>query len=361
MPLTVLNVAYPFAAVGPDAVGGAEQVVSQLDRALVAAGHRSLVVARGDSEIAGLHLAVPRAAGPIDEAARERAWRHHRQAILAALRNWPVDLVHLHGVDFASYLPPPGVRALVTLHLPPAWYPSGSLEAARPGLHFHCVSSAQHRACASMPSLLPPIPNGVALERFASRHAKRRFALLLACICPEKGVHVALEAASRAETPLLIGGEVFPYPAHERYFREEVALRLQGAHRYLGPVGLRRKRRLLAAARCLLVPSLAAETSSLVAMEAIASGTPVIAFRRGALPEIVDHGRSGWLVDDAAAMADAIRRADRIPAAECRAIARARFPLARTIDGYFRTYRRLAEAKEQDDDGASRPRKRALG
>lgn len=110
--LTVLSVAYPLARVGPDAVGGAEQVLGRLDRALVEAGHRSVVVACEGSEVAGELLATPEAGGALDEATRAEARRRHADAVRAALARYAVDLVHMHGVDFHAYLPPAGVPTI---------------------------------------------------------------------------------------------------------------------------------------------------------------------------------------------------------------------------------------------------------
>lgn len=342
MSLTVLSVAYPFAAVGPDSAGGAEQVLAQLDRALVAAGHRSLVIAREDSRIAGTLVSVPRSDGVIEASVRRSAWRAHRAAIGAALARWPVDLVHMHGIDFDRYLPPPGRPVLATLHLPPSWYPAEALRPTRPGTWLQCVSENQQRACPADLNLVGPIENGVDVESFAGRHARRRFALFLGRICPEKGVHIAIEAAKRANVTLLVAGELFPYSEHQSYFAEEVVPRLDAERRFIGPVGLVRKRRLLAAARCVLIPALAPETSSLVAREALAAGTAVIAFPSGALAETVEHGRTGFLVGNAEEMAAAIQVAPAISPAECRQAARDRFPMARMIERYFGTYAALA-------------------
>ncbi len=341
MSLTVLNVAFPFAPVGPDAVGGAEQVLSSLDQALVGAGHRSVVVACAGSSTAGTLVAVPRSHTLITDAERRRAHRRHLAAIERALRRWPIDLVHLHGLDFEAYLPPPGPPALVTLHLPPEWYPRTAFFPTRLDTFLHCVSASQRARCPPGAALLPEIANGVPVDALSARHARRGFALALGRICPEKGFHHALEAARRAGVALLLAGEVFRYGAHEAYFRREIAPRLDRQRRFIGRVGFARKRRLLSAARCVLIPSLAPETSSLVALEALACGTPVVAFPAGALPEIVEHGRTGFIVQDEAEMADAILATSRLDPADCRAVARRRFSLERMTGRYLALYQEL--------------------
>lgn len=342
MTLTILNVAYPFAAVGPDAVGGAEQVLSHLDCALIAAGHQSIVVAAEGSRTFGRLVSVPGHAGSIDDAARARAGQNHREAIAATLAGEAVDVVHLHGVDFDRYLPPPPVPVLATLHLPPSWYAPSIFAAAPPHVWLHCVSASQERSCPPPARLLPPIANGVPVEALAACHAKRDFVLFIGRICPEKGVHLAIEAARLAGRSLLIAGQTFPYAAHQDYFAAHVLPRLDAQRRFIGPLGFRRKRRVLTAARCLLLPSLAPETSSLVAMEALACGTPVVAFATGALPEIIEDGRTGFLVRDTADMARAIRAADELDPAACRAAARERFDARCMVERYLAVYRQLA-------------------
>jgi glycosyltransferase involved in cell wall biosynthesis len=237
------------------------------------------------------------------------------------------------------------VPLLATLHLPPSWYGETALRPNRPDTWLHCVSEAQHRDCPPGLALLAPIPNGVDVDAFAGRHAKRDFALMLGRICPEKGVHLALDAAKQAGVSLLIAGEVYGYETHRRYFEEEVRPRLDRQRRFLGPVGFARKRRLLNAARCVLIPSLAPETSSLVAREAAAAGAPVIAFPNGALAETVEHGRTGFLVDDVGSMAAAMREADTLDPAECRQVARDRFQADTMIAAYLDLYARLASRR----------------
>jgi glycosyltransferase involved in cell wall biosynthesis len=185
------------------------------------------------------------------------------------------------------------------------------------------------------------IDNGVEIPSRQVRLKKRRFVLAAGRICPEKGFHIALDAASRAHVPLLLAGQVFPYAAHVQYFHREIRPRLNNGHRFLGPLGVERKSRFLSNARCLLAPSLVPETSSLIAMEALAAGTPMIAFRAGALAEIIEDGKTGFLVDSEKEMAEAIHATNQLNPEDCRNAAIQRFSAARMIDRYLSLYSEL--------------------
>lgn len=344
MPLTVLNVAYPLAPVCESTAGGAEQVLARLDKALVEAGHRSLVLASEGSRVAGRLIPSFRPAPPFDEPAKAEAQRNCAALLRSVLRSEELDVIHMHGIDFHTYLPPPGVPVLVTLHLPLAWYPQPALRPCRPGTFLHCVSSTQHRAAKGAIALLPPIENGIHVHAFARDWRKRNFALFLGRICPEKGVHLAIGAARRAGIPLVLAGQVFPYDAHLRYFETHVQPQLGRSCRFVGQIGMKQKRRFLGMARCLLLPSLAEETSSLVAREALAAGTPVITFRRGALSEVVTDGKTGFLVRNEEEMAQAIWRVSKLDTEACRRDAKNRFDFGATFARYLRLYQQLSKA-----------------
>jgi glycosyltransferase involved in cell wall biosynthesis len=348
---TILQVAYALAQVHDGVAGGAEQILLRLDEALAAAGHRSLVVAVDGSRARGQLVATAPLSGDL-AGARTAAHRAHAEAIARVLATTRVDLVHMHGVDFDAYMPPEGVPALVTLHLAPSAYAPGALDVARRGTYFNCVSSTQLAACAGRGSVVGAVPNGVPLGELRPSSRKRAFVVSLTRICPEKGVHLALDAARRAGRPIVVAGALFGYPAHERYFEQEVAPRLGPGARFVGCVAGARKRRLLSAARCLVVASLAEETSSLVAMEALACGTPVVALRRGALPEIVEHGRTGLVVDDVDALPGAIEAAGELDPAACRRAAEQRFSAAVMTQRYLELYERILQGRlERPVDG----------
>lgn len=341
MPLTVLSVSYPLAQVSPRTAGGAEQVLAILDRGLAQAGHRSLVLAPAGSSCKGLLLSAQVPTGNLDERAKRDARRVFKTVLQRALSEYPIDVVHMHGLDFHEYLPDCEIPVIVTLHLPLSWYAPEALQ-HRKNVKLVCVSKSQAATAQPDVRIDHVIPNGIEVERFYSNRHRANYAVVMSRICPEKGIPLAIDAAERAGCQLTIAGTVFEYREHREYFESMIRPKLGGRIRFIGPIGGDRKAKLLAGARCLLIPSLAPETSSLVAMEAMAASTPVIAFHAGALPEIVDHGRTGFLVNGADEMAEAIAKIGTIFRATCRLECERRFSAKRMMEQYFDLYTSLA-------------------
>lgn len=351
--LTVLSVAYPFAPVDDDPIGGAEQVLSGIDRALVARGHRSFVLACAGSRVRGQLVASPAVDGPLHEARCARARAAYREALEDVLAREPIDVVHFHGIDCSSYFPrglgARDVPKLVTLHLPLDWYPPGALEPA-PSVSFNCVSAWQRWFVPSGVRVHATIENGVDLARWRPlAEPPEDYAVCLGRVCPEKAFDVALRAAHRAELPLYIAGRVYPYADHERHFERDLRPLLDEERRFLGPVSGEAKRQLLARARCLVVPSRVAETSSLVCMEALACGTPVIVTRAGAPHTLIEPGVTGLIADGEDALVAALSEVRALDRRACRWAAERRFDASTMVARYLDLYRELAEGAPRFD------------
>jgi hypothetical protein len=165
MKLVVLNVAYPFVPVRPDALGNAEQILSRLDAALARSGHESFVMACEGSVTEGILLATPQPSEFLDEAERQRIHEQYRFTLQSFVEKWPIDLIHMHGGDFYEYLPAPGVPVLVTLHLPLDRYPEKIFHLERPRTFLQGVSDRQQIARPRCAKLLPEIQNNSSSER----------------------------------------------------------------------------------------------------------------------------------------------------------------------------------------------------
>ena len=358
----VLTIAFPYAPIGPRAVGGAEVISSQMETAMNEFGFRSVVVAHESSVPQGLLYGTRIPSGTITDAMRASVEAAQQANIDRAIRENAVGLVHMHGLDFHRYRIPEDLRVLVTLHLPPSWYPEAIWDLSV-RYQFVCVSESQRKACPErVQGRLSVVENGVVLPPSHRLRREGRYALMLSRVCAEKNLHMGLDAARLAGISVILGGEVFPYAAHETYFHEAIEPRLTqvglvhesrrcespASHsaRFVGVISQEEKTRVLSRAACLLLPSLAPETSSLVAMEALAAGVPVIAMAVGAQPEIVEHGTTGFLIEPSEKateqMAEAIRRLPELSRFTCRRIAEKRFPIDRMLYGYAALYLRLA-------------------
>ncbi|MET0390594.1 MAG: GNAT family N-acetyltransferase [Polyangiales bacterium] len=341
--MTILNVADPLMPVHDDAISGAAHMLSLLDEGLDRAGHRSIMIAPAGSVAARTLIAMPPCHEHASDTERRTVQRAYQRAIDWALDHEAIDVVHFHGTDFQAYLPAPtNVRPnmptlLGTLHADAEQYAPEIFEGVHDDLLLQCVSESYTGQYPAQQPLLAAVPYGVAVGRLRPARRKREFALAIGRIAPETGFDRALAAALRADIALLLAGPV----EDEAYFAGYIAGSLDRRRRFLGPVSFLRRRRLMAAARCLVLPSLGREVSSLLAMEAIACGTPVVAPRTAAMAEIVEQGRTGILFDDPAQLAAAMNEAGELSTTLCRSEGQRRFSVDDMVKRYLALYGRI--------------------
>jgi glycosyltransferase involved in cell wall biosynthesis len=209
-----------------------------------------------------------------------------------------------------------------------------------PHVHFNAISDHQRRGLGGL-KVVDTIHNAVDPDRYTYREDKQDYLAFLGRIIPEKGVHVAIDAADRAGLPLKIAGRIERTDAGREYFDVRVRPRLGRQIEYIGEVEHQQKDDLLSHARALIFPVQWAEPFGLVAIEALAAGTPVIASSHGALPEIIQHGRCGFLADEPTELDQAIQSLDTIRPSDCRERVRRCFGPDLMVGKYLDTYRTL--------------------
>jgi len=257
------------------------------------------------------------------------------QACFLAAAEGEFDIVHNHaGIEGQVLGAGSRTPVLTTNHNPfvpqtqPIWD-------AYPWAH-HAVSAA---SAATFPSrgALPPIHHGIDVASFSFRRQPEGYLLFLGRFMPDKGAMRAIEASRLAGRRLVLAGKVDT--ADVEHFTRDIEPAIDGDRiRYVGEADADTKRRLLAGADALLFPIEWDEPFGLVMIEALASGTPVIGFRRASVPEIVDDGLTGFVVDDVAAMAAAVNRLGELDRRTCRGEAERRFSVERMADDYVRQY-----------------------
>jgi glycosyltransferase involved in cell wall biosynthesis len=211
-----------------------------------------------------------------------------------------------------------------------------------------CISHAQASRAPAGIQLSAVVPNPIDVDSWPIEHHKEDYLLWIGRMVPEKGPHRAIEVARAARRPLVLAGPV--QPACEQFFREEVEPHIDDETiRYVGEVGGARKQRLFADASALLMPIRWPEPFGMVMVEALAAGTPVLAFAQGSAPEVIEHGETGFLVDDEREMAALVEHVGVIDPQRCRSSVAGRFAPDRVAalyeKVYFETLRRGAPVR----------------
>ncbi len=343
--MRILQVAPLWETVPPPAYGGTEAVVSVLCEELVRRGHDVTLCAAGDSTTAAELFSIYHRSLRTASDIQTPLVYDLMHAALSLKQASSFDIVHNHAGEIVmamSHLV--DVPMLTTMHC-----------LITPDTKFIWDSylGSYNTISRSQKGLMPAIANNnycgvvynaIDVASFPYDEDKEDYLLFLSRVSPDKAPHLAVEVAKRLGKRIIVAGKVDPNPIDQGYFRTTLAPLVDGDQvQFFGEANSRQKRKLYAKARCLLIPLRWEEPFGLVLAEAMACGTPVVAFRRGAASEVVVHGETGYLVEDLDRMVEAVRKVDQIDPARCRRHVEENFGPQRMAAGYLNVYQRLLD------------------
>ena len=339
--MKIAQVAPLYESVPPKLYGGTERVVSYLTEELVRQGHQVTLFASGDSVTqARLVEACTRSLRLDQECVDEIA--HYIVLLEQVFRQASAfDLIHFH-IDYLHF--PLSVRqhvpTVTTLHgrldlkdLVPLYQMFSSVPVVS-------ISDAQRTPLPAV-NWLGTVYHGLPEDLYTFRETPGTYLAFLGRISPEKGVEQAIAIAQQVGMPLKIAAKVDH--KDRDYFQEVVQplLHNNSLVQYIGEVGGDNKDTFLGEAYALLFPIDWPEPFGLVMIEAMACGTPVIAYPHGAVPEVLEDGVTGWLVEGIEEAVQAVVRVPALSRARCRQVFEERFSVSRMTHDYLQIYERL--------------------
>ncbi|HET9514687.1 MAG TPA: glycosyltransferase family 4 protein [Gemmatimonadales bacterium] len=341
--MRIAQVSPLFESVPPKLYGGTERVVSYLTEELVAAGHDVTLFASGDSVTSARLIPVTEQSLRLDETCRDQIAHHIRLVDEVYRHRQEFDFIHFH-IDYFHFPVSArvGVPRATTLH--------GQLDLPElvplyrnfPDEPVISISDAQRTA---LPWIhwIATVYHGLPADLLRLHERPGSYLAFLGRFSPEKGPDRAVEIARRSGIPLLMAAKVDK--VDQDYYDSAIKPLLDPAFvQYVGEVNEHEKEQLLGDAIALLFPIDWPEPFGLVLIEAMACGTPVIAFRRGSVPEIIEDGVSGCIVDDLEGAVAAVPRAAALDRRRCRDAFEARFTSAHMAASYLEVYRRAIAA-----------------
>ncbi len=338
--MRIAQVAPLYERVPPALYGGTERVVSYLTEELVRQGHDVTLFASGDSITRARLIPVWDRALRLDERHPEASSLHMLMVEEVFKRAAAFDVVHFH-ID-ALQLPLARrhtTPCVMTMHGRLDIPGLAELYAEFRDLPLISISDSQRRPL-PLANWHTTVHHGLPPGIFQPSYEPGGYLAFVGRISPEKRVDRAIEIAHRSGVPLRIAAKVDP--VDREYYEETVAPLIDGKFiEYIGEVGDRDKAQFLAGALALLFPIEWPEPFGLAMIEAFASGTPVIAFRRGSVPEVVDEGVSGCIVEDVESAVAAVARMPAWDRRRCREVFEKRFTVSRMARDYCEAYEGL--------------------
>ena len=337
-PLRIGILAPPWVPVPPILYGGTELMLAALAEALQRLGHTVEVFTTGDSAVGVPTAYLFDRADPDRIGASVLELRH----MAAGYERFAgMDVVHDHTLAglFHRYRPD-DLPVVTTCHGP---FNEDLVDLYRRVAADVSVIAISRYQASRAPSDIPiagVIPHGLDLARYRFSDRAEDHLVFIGRMVAEKGVHLAIDAARRRGDRLLIAAKM-KEPVERRYFEEMVEPMLGGGIEYVGEADFETKIDLLTSARALLNPIQWPEPFGLVMAEAMACGTPVVAYPEGAAPEIVDDGQTGFLVSTQDELVEALGRIDEISRSDCRAAVERRFSSERMAADHVDVYRRV--------------------
>jgi glycosyltransferase involved in cell wall biosynthesis len=329
-----------FEAVPPKLYGGTERVVSWLTEELVAMGHDVTLFASGDSKTAATLAAVWPEAIRLDPAIKDWYAAYAVMMEIVARRAHEFDVLHFH-VDYFpfSIFSRLGVPFLNTMHgrldLPEFKQVYGSF----PDVPMTSISNSQRLPLPGQ-NWIGTVLHGLPADLLQPQPVKQEYLAFLGRVSPEKGIDRAVAIARRAGMKLRIAAKVDK--ADQEYYDNEIKPLIDsGGVEYIGEINDAQKPAFLSGAKALLFPINWPEPFGLVMIESMACGTPVIAYRHGSVPEVMDDGVSGFIVENEDQAVAAVARACAMDRSRVRAQFEARFTSRRMAEDYLALYRKL--------------------
>lgn len=344
--MRIAQVSPLYEAVPPKLYGGTERVVAHLTEELVALGHDVTLFASGDSVTSARLEAVWPCALRLDGGVHDPLAPHLLMLEKLTRCAGAFDVIHLH-TDYLghSLMRRIDVPTVTTLHgrldlpeLRPLYSVFGDVPVVS-------ISDSQ-RAGLPEANFVATVYHGLPTSSLSPGTGEGGYLAFIGRVSPEKGLDAAIRIAAEAGMPLKIAAKVDKYD--QDYFIAQIRPLLAQSHvEFLGEIGDCEKGAFLGNARALLFPIDWPEPFGLIMIEAMACGTPVIARRRGSVPEVVDDGVTGFIVETEAEAVEALRRLDRLDRATVRQVFERRFSARRMAEDYLKVYRCLGVAPER--------------